>query len=74
MFWLKSEVEKNNNFYKRVKKKNKNQKNEKKKLENIILSIWIEEKNWKLIKLLRNNHEKNKNKNNKNQIRENTIR
>jgi len=44
-----------------------------KKLENIILSIWIEGKNWKLIKLLRNNYEKNKNKNNKNQIRENTI-
>ena len=40
MFWLKGEIEKNNNFYK-MKKKLKI-KTMGIKLENIILSIWIE--------------------------------
>jgi len=41
IYWMKSEIEKNNNFYKTAKKKIKNKKI-RAKLKNIIPSIWIE--------------------------------
>jgi len=53
MFWFKGEFEKNNNFYKKVKKKIRN-KTIKLKLESIIL-IWMMK--LKIIKFLQNDQE-----------------
>jgi len=73
MFWLKGEIEKNNNFYKRAKKKIRNQNNEDQIEKYNIVNL-----NWKM-KLKTNKmfskgqRKKNQNQNNKDQIGEYNI-
>ena len=52
MFWLKGEIKKNNNFYKKIQKKKLEIKTTRTTLKNIIQSIEIVGWNWKSIKLL----------------------
>jgi len=56
MFWLKSKIEKNNNFTKGQEKKLKI-KIMRAELKNILPLIWIERWNWKQIKFLQNDQD-----------------